>query len=216
MSSPVLACSGSHRCPWPTLAAASSRAPIAFKAYRNDAPLGFHRIDFTREGRRLKVDIEIAFDVSFAIIPLYRYRHRNREVWENGRLLKLESETDDDGETFTVSADRDGDHILVDATTGRLELPGDTVTTSYWNEAAVTRGEWLDTQSGRLVRSTVTRKPPEPVKILGQSVEATPYELAGDITCTLWYRDGRWVGLRFIGEDGSVIDYLLETEGQSG
>ena len=103
-----------------------------------------------------------------------------------------------------------------DGADGRLELPGDTLTTSYWNEAAMTSGEWLDTQAGRLVSSEVMKKPVEPVTIMGENVEATPYDLVGDITCTLWYADDRWVKLRFLGEDESVIDYALEAPQQNG
>jgi hypothetical protein len=36
---------------------------------------------------------------------------------------------------------------------------------------------------------------------------AKRYELTGDIDCNIWYRDGRWVKLRFQASDGSTIDY---------
>ena len=58
------------------------KGPLMFNAYRNGSPLGFHRIDFSEADERLIVDIEIVFDVKLAFIPVYRYRHRNREVWE--------------------------------------------------------------------------------------------------------------------------------------
>ena len=189
---------------------------LDFTAYRNGSRLGFHRIDFAEEGNRLIVDIEIVFDVKFAFIPLYGYRHRNREVWEDGRLVSMSTETDDNGTDYKVEVARDGDRLLVDGVDGRLELPGDTLTTSYWNEAAMAHSAWLDTQRGQLARSEVTKRPAEAVRVKGRDVEATPYDLAGDITCTLWYRDGRWVKLRFLGEDGSEIDYTLERFGQSG
>ncbi len=190
--------------------------PLDFTAYRNGDRLGFHRIDFAEEGKRLIVDIEIVFEVKFAFIPLYGYRHRNREIWEGGRLVSMSTETDDNGTDYKVEVTRNGDRLVVDGVDGRLDLPGDTLTTSYWNEAAMTKGAWLDTQRGQLVRSEVTKKPMETVRVKGNDVEATPYDLAGDITCSLWYRDGRWVKLRFLGEDGSEIDYTLERFGQSG
>lgn len=194
----------------------SPHEPLTFTAYRNDSRLGFHRIGFVEDGRRLTVDIEIVFDVKLAFIPLYRYRHSNREVWDDGRLISLDSETDDNGESYRVKARAEGDRLLVDGSGGKLDLPGDTLTTSYWHEAAMISGEWLGTQEGQLARSEVTKKPVEMVMVEGQSVEATPYDLIGDITCTLWYRNGRWVKLRFVSEDGSIIDYRLELDDQSG
>ena len=193
-----------------------SQDRLIFTAYRNGSRLGFHQIGFAEEEGRLTVDIEIAFDVKLAFIPLYRYRHRNREVWEGAQLVSMSTETDDNGTTFKVEVARKGDRLLVKGADGRMELPGDTPTTSYWNEAAMARGEWLDTQSGRLVRSDVTKKPIELALVEGRDVEATPYDLVGDITCTLWYAGGRWVKLRFLGEDGSVIDYALEAPQQNG
>ncbi|MGI9421105.1 MAG: DUF6134 family protein [Geminicoccaceae bacterium] len=201
--------------PWPVFAAAS-RDPLIFTAYRNGSRLGFHRIDFVEDEGRLSVDIEIAFDVKLAFIPLYRYRHRNREIWEGSQLVSMSTETDDNGTAFKVDVTRSSNRLLVQGADGRLELPGETLTTSYWNEAAMASGEWLDTQAGRLVRSEVTKKPAEVVQVEDSKVEATPYDLAGDITCTLWYADRRWVKLRFVGEDGSVIDYTLETSQQNG
>jgi hypothetical protein len=183
---------------------------LTFTAYRNGSLLGTHKIDFSRTDERLVVDIEITFDVKLAFIPLYRYRHKNREVWEGGKLLSLDTETDDNGTALSVKAEQVGGRILVDGSGGKLDLPIDTLTTSYWNEAAATAGEWLDTQAGNLVRSTVTKGQPESVTVEGQSLQAVPYDLEGDITCKLWYADGRWVKLAFTGEDGSMIDYALE------
>lgn len=190
--------------------------PLTFTAYRNGSRLGFHSIAFAKVDERLVVDIEIAFDVKLAFIPLYRYRHTNREVWQDGRLVSMDSETDDNGDAYQVRARNEGDRLLVDGSGGKLDLPGDTLTTSYWNEAAMTRGEWLGTQEGELARSAVTKKPVESVLVEGRTVEAIPYDLVGDITCSLWYADGRWVKLRFVGEDDSVIDYTLEAPQQSG
>ncbi|MGI9499420.1 MAG: DUF6134 family protein [Geminicoccaceae bacterium] len=204
---------GLNAASWPAFGAVKARAPLNFIAYRNGSRLGFHRIDFSEDGERLTVDIEIAFDVKLAFIPLYRYRHRNYEVWEDGRLVSLKSETDDNGDAFKVRVNRQGDRLMVDGVDGKLEVPGNTLSTSYWNEAAMNSGVWLDTQEGKLVRSEVTKKSAEPVMVGGASVAAMPYELVGDISCTLWYHDGRWVKLRFIGEDDSVIEYTLETVG---
>ena len=192
---------------------ATTPSPITFTAFRNGSLFGSHNLTFTNDGPRLIVDIEIAFDYKLAFIPLYRYRHQNREVWQDGRLIALSSETDDNGTAHKVSVTAERDQLIVDGSDGRLTLPADTPSTSYWNEATIERGEWLDTQRGKLVRSKVTPGKPEPLTIGDKNIEARPYQLDGDITCTLWYRDGVWVKLRFIASDDSVIDYALEPSG---
>lgn len=190
--------------------AASCEQGLTFAAYRDDDAFGRHTVRFARDGQRLTVDIEIAFDVKLAIIPLYRYRHRNREVWEDGRLVRLSTETDDNGTAYSVEAEARDGKLLVDGSGGRLELPGDTLPTSYWSETIGSSGVWLDTQKGTLVRSSVTKEPVEVIELPQGRVEALPYKLEGDITCRLWYRDGCWVKLRFPAADGSLIDYRLE------
>ena len=97
--------------------------------------------------------------------------------------------------------------MIVTSSAGRLELPGDTVSTSYWNEAMLAGGAWLDTQSGQLVQSQVEVHPPEQIQARNQIVMAKRYVLNGDIDCELWYHQGHWVKLRFEASDGSIIDY---------
>jgi acyl-CoA synthetase (AMP-forming)/AMP-acid ligase II len=182
--------------------------PVRFRALRNGNPIGTHTLSFTEDGGRLIVDIEIKFAVKFAFITLYSYHHTNRETWQDGRLVAIETRTDDDGDEFRVSGRAVGNTLEIDGSSGKLTLPGDTVPSSYWNEAMATRGEWLDTQAGKLARSTVKQQPDETVEVAGQGVQAKRYALVGDITCDLWFHDGEWVKLLFTGEDGSVIDYL--------
>ena len=109
----------------------------------------------------------------------------------------------------TGCARAEGDRLIVQSSTGRLELPGDTGSTSYWNEAKLKDGAWLDTQSGRLVRSRVSAHAPEPIRAAGRVVMAKRYVLEGDVDCELWYHEGRWVGLGFQLSDGSTISYEL-------
>ncbi|MEM7023367.1 MAG: DUF6134 family protein [Pseudomonadota bacterium] len=201
-----LVAGGSWFWPFPAIA---TTANLYFEARRNGDPIGHHAVRFSEKEGRLIVDIEISLAVTFAFIPLYRYQHENREVWTDGRLLRLDSKTDDDGDEHWVSARADGNEILVDSSAGRIDVPRDTLPTSYWNEEMLTRDVWLDTQAGVLRRSRVEVLPPGPIVAAGREVEANRYRLAGDIDCELWYHKGRWSKLLFTASDGSTIDYLL-------
>ncbi len=215
----LLMTSGAFALGLPWLGASAQSAPedgdpLTFAAFRNGSTFGHHHVRFSKDGPRLIIDIEIRFDVKFAFIPFYRYRHRNREVWEDGRLIGLSTETDDNGTPHRVAAKAVDDRLLVESDGGTLDLPGDTLPTSYWSETIGRRGTWLDTQKGELVRSSVIKEPEEMIEAAGQMVSATPYQLEGDITCRLWYSDGYWVKLRFEAADGSLIDYALQPSGR--
>lgn len=186
---------------------------VFFRAYRNGDEIGWHRLAFRAEGERLKVEVEIRFDVTFAFITLYSYRHRSRETWQGARLVGLDTTTEDGGDKFAVQAAAKGDRLVVETGAGEvLDLPGSTLPTSYWHERTVGVSQWLDTQSGRLMRSTVERLGVEPVETAGARLDATRYRLEGDLSCELWYVDQRWCKLRFGASDGSTIDYVLESK----
>jgi Domain of unknown function (DUF6134) len=185
---------------------------IAFRAYRNGTEIGTHRLTFSADGDRLLVDVEIRFDVTFAFVTLYRYRHRSRETWQGTRLVALDTSTDDDGERFAVRAAAEGERLVVETAAGKaLTLPGTILPTSYWHERTVEVSQWLDSQSGRLLRSDVERIGVEPIDAAGRRVNATRYHLRGDLSCELWYAEQRWSKLRFAAADGSTIDYVLES-----
>lgn len=201
---------------WRSVLAAVPEEDIDFAVYRNGDWFGHHKLSFNQGNDRLTVDIEIAFDYKLGFIPLYRYRHRNREVWADGKLIEIDTETDDNGTLYEVLGRSDGERLRIEGADGKLDLPGDTLPSSYWHEATVERETWLDTQHGRLLRSNVTRKPNEQIMVKDDTVQASAYELEGDLTCTLWYHENHWVGLRFLAPDDSVIDYRIEPVGQSG
>jgi hypothetical protein len=197
----------------PFLAHRSDRAETAvqeFAAFRNGSPLGRHRLAFTPDGPRLRVDIQIELAVKLAFITLYRYRHTNRELWEHGRLMGFASTTDDNGTPHRVEARREGDVILVEGGSGRLEAPGDAMPSTYWHRRFLEAPVWIDTQAGRLLDCKVAPAGAERVPAGSRDLPADRFKVTGDLTLDLWYAKDHWVKLDFKGEDGSTIDYRLE------
>ena len=185
-----------------------------FAVDRNGSRFGSHVLNFERDGDDLHVRVEIDFSVGLGPIKLFRYSHRNHEIWRDGRLVSLESTTVDDGKPYRVSARAEGDRLLVDGSGGELELSGDTLSTSYWHERTVSRSEWLDTQKGKLVKSTVSPLGEETIAAGGRTIEANRYRLRGDLDCDLWYYRERWVKLVFVVKD-SEIAYRLQSPVQA-
>jgi hypothetical protein len=157
-----------------------------FVVLRGGTPIGTHRVEVETTGHEVKVHVTIALDVTFGPIPLYRYRHDSREVWRDGRLFRLESRTDDDGDTMTLSVRSTPEGLLVDGSKGVFTAPADTVPTSYWNPALATNRPLLDSQIGRLL--DVVRVP------LGSG----NWRLEGELNLDIAYSpQGRWTGMSF-------------------
>jgi hypothetical protein len=166
-----------------------------FQVRCNGNPVGHHTVVVTRHDDQTDVHVDIALAVHVAGLELYRYRHVSQELWRDGKLVSLESSTDDDGEPLTLSVHRDGDgHLVAQNAEGKHVLPDDVVPTSYWNPALLTRSEVLDSQSGKLMKVAITQQPDG------------SYKMSGDLRIQLNYQQGRWSGLHFsyIGAD---VDY---------
>jgi hypothetical protein len=169
------------------LAAASVKAEdYDFKVFCNGNPVGYHHVHVTRGEDETDVDIDADIDVTMAGIELYRYRHHSHEVWRDGKLTELVSETDDDGEAKKVSVRPAEDGMLmVESNKGHREISADTLPTSLWNPAILEQRELLDTESGKTVKVQVA-----------QTSEGH-YKMSGDMHLLVDYNSGRWSGLQF-------------------
>lgn len=190
----------------PALAAAYPQI-VRFDVTRNGSPLGVVMVRFDRGGGETVTDVYIDFVAGFAGIPLYRYEHRARERWRDGRLVALDSVTNDDGTRHGVTARAVEGGLLVEGGPERLVAPADIVPSSYWHPRFVEQRRMLDSQRGRLLDFTIDPVGPETVAALGRSVDTVRYAMRGDLELDLWYDADRvWQKLAF-SIRGSFIDY---------
>jgi hypothetical protein len=204
---------------------------LAFKVYRNGSEIGQHTVSFRNDGAKRQVKISVNLAVKALGITAFRYSHEAREVWNAGNLESLESHTDENGKKYVVRARRDAQGLVVDREVtplmlaasasdqalvlpevGHEVLPANTLPTSNWNFAQVSRRVLLNTQYGTPSHTTVTAIGREAVKTgSGAAIEATRYRYTGDLRMDQWFDDkGRWVKAAFPAFDGSIIEYVLQ------
>lgn len=183
---------------------------LAFRVLRKGSDIGSHVLDFSRSGDAVEVRIEVRMAVTFGPITLFRYRHSGVERNEGGRFVSLETQTDNDGEALQVSARRDGDAVVVEATNlPRQMLPAGSRPLTHWNRADMT-APLFNPQDGKVMRLTVAPRGQSSVLLAnGTTVRATQYSLTGEATIDDWYADDgdTWTALRAVAKDGSIIDY---------
>ncbi len=197
----------------------TSAPGIGFEVLRNGSPIGEHTIRFQQEDNQLIVDIEIGLEVKLAFITLFDYEHRNREVWKDGRLVSIRTETNNNGEKHVVRGRAIGGGFLVNGNEEQLMLPADVIPTSYWNPATRGADRLLNTQTGELIDVTVTPKETTPVAMPWGERQGQLHRISGDLEIDLWYDpNGCLLKLSFKAPgDGSTIDYRPDTHmaGQS-
>ena len=79
-------------------AAANRRFSVRYKGIG----IGTHAISYSSATGETRVKIEINLEVKLAFISAYAFSHRSEEAWRAGRLISLNSETVEHGETIHV------------------------------------------------------------------------------------------------------------------
>ncbi len=162
--------------------------------------IGSHIYSFTRRGDELTVIAKVRIEAKILFITARRYFADRREIWRNGRLIELQSRTDDDGEISVVTAKANGKNIIVNGPNGRIEAPADIVTSSAWNIDFVLNKKKLtvlDIETGEILEIMVSDDGVEEIEANGGTVKARKFTLTGALNRTLWFGEsGIWLKLR--------------------
>ena len=201
--------------PWvPGRPAHASSGQLVFSVERGGDIIGEHRLAFTAQGTELFVDIAVNLEVTFASIPVFRYEHVNREHWQNGRLIALDSRTNDDGTPYMVTARAVAGGLAVEGSEGNLLVDAETLTTAYWHPRTVQVERLLDTQRGRLLTLENRYLGRDLLEFDGESLPAARYGVDGDLSMTLWYGPERqWCGLAFDARGEEVRYHAVDLMG---
>lgn len=191
---------------------AAAQAPARFSIIRDgDAPIGHHSVSFTRDddGNTVAhVDVEIRVRVAF--VTVFRYSHHSREVWRDGRLIALDSRTDNDGRRMSVRARATPAGIEVEGSAGRFLAPADIRPTSWWRADTVRQRQLLDSQDGRILTVTVAPAGTATRTRLGQTTPITLWRISADSgfsDIVVGYTPrGEWASMHFRAR-GASIDY---------
>lgn len=193
------------------LSVVHNHSDLGFSVLREGDAIGQHSIDFARRGDDLVVNVNIDLEVKFAFITVYRYTHRNQEVWRDGRLYSIDSQTDDDGTKHWVKGRATTEGFAVESDSGNALMSSDVIPSSYWHPETPNAKTLLNTQTGELARINVAAgatKSDVPMP-WGQQA-ARSFEISGDVDLKLWYDDkGCLLKMNFAAPgDGSLIDYV--------
>ena len=198
----------------------ATKQSLNFTVYHNDAPIGHHMFDFRPRGNKLEVKIDVELEIKLLFVTAFKFTHVASEVWENGRLLQMESETDSDGDCYKVKVRRLGDGMLVEVNGERKLAPGDILPSNLWNRAILTEKKILHPIMGRVLPLKVMPLGMRDIEIgAGKSILAEGFKIddGGEFKRELWYSpDGRLVEVRFDApKDGSRILYRLNDNASS-
>jgi hypothetical protein len=139
-------------------------------------------------------------DVTVSVfLRRYVYTYEGRETWKDGRLLRLQSTSNDDGKAYQVDAQASKEGLRVSVNNQVREVRWDVWTTSYWQLADkrfVNKSvPLLDADDGKTYSGLLTKVGSARVRVGGQAIDCDHYRVeGGPYPIDLWFdKDKRLV-----------------------
>ena len=182
---------------------------IIFDVFRDSEKVGKHTVNFkSLTDNKTRVRARFELEITFLSIPFYSYLYQSSSVWQAGRLQKLYSSVDDNGERTFVRAVRKDDGLMIVGSKNSVTWPTSLYPTNHWNAGVRDSKHVLNTLTGEVSPVGITKQTEERIQAQGGWVLASRYKYSGSIDTTVWYdQKGRWLKMRFVAKDGSTIDY---------
>jgi Family of unknown function (DUF6134) len=195
-----------------TIGVAGATNDRHFSVLYGNRRIGTHSIVYSSDGEDTRVSTEIHLVTKVAFITVFAFNHRSEEIWRDGRLMSLRSETIEHGEALHVEGAVTPDGFRVASKAGQLIAPAATLTSnSLWTPAVLEQDTVVDAQHGGILGVSAHRVADEDILIGNRAVGATRYEfITPHLAGSIWYdKENLWVRGEF-DRDGSKIHYQLE------
>jgi len=185
-------------------------ASIDFAVMRNGAQIGTNRIKVGHDGARTTVQSITHVAINLGFLTLYKYDQTETERWEDGRLMAMNSKTDDNGTEHSAVAKAKDGRIVVRADDKTTDAPPDAVPLTLWSASVVDSDLALNPKDGTVQPLKVVDRGSETVVVQGKPRAAHHYQLVTTYPQEVWYDEsGQLVQVELKGSDGSTIRYQL-------
>jgi hypothetical protein len=211
---------GAVSCAFPRIAHAATAIVLPAAAgnrrfsvlYQGDR-IGAHTVLYSSATGETRVNTEIHLLVKVAFFTVFAFNHRSTETWRAGRLISLNSDTVEYGETLHVEGAAMPQGFRVVSKGGPFIASAATLTSnSLWTPVVLEQETVVDAQHGGIIGVSARKLADEQIVIAGRQVRATRYSLITPyLAGSIWYdEENLWVRAE-LERDGSKIQYQLDT-----
>ena len=171
---------------------------IEFDIYRNQTHIGQHVFSFKRLNGELSVVSEINFEIKKFGIVLYKYHVKGTEYFENGKLVKFNSKTNQNGKEKYVNIKSEDEKLVIDGSSFKGKVSSDYLLGTWWNHSLVEAEAQISAVSGRIIKQKVTFLGKESLKMGGKTYNTLHFnfssvdkKLAKDkkLNTDVWYEE---------------------------
>ena len=181
---------------------------IEFDIYRNNKHIGEHIFSFAKSDEQISIESEINFIIKKFGIVLYKYHVKGKEVYKDGKLIKFNSRTDQNGKEKYVNLELENDEFIINGSSFKGKTPTNYLLGTWWNHSIVETEAQISAVSGRIINQKVTFLGKETIKIgnknyktLHFNFSSTDKKLKKDkkLNTDVWYEEKtlNWVKAAF-------------------
>ena len=151
---------------------------IEFDIYRNNKHIGKHVFSFKKKDSQLEVESEINFEIKKLGIVIYQYHVKGTEVYKDGKLIKFNSKTNQNGKEKYVNLKLENNELLIDGSSYKGKAPLDYLLGTWWNHSIVKAPAQISAVSGRIIKQKVTFLGKEKINIGETSYNALHFNFS--------------------------------------
>lgn len=183
-----------------------------FHIVRFDQVLGEVRYRFSRDDETFIVRVDSAYAIGPATAPLYSFEHHSEEIWRDGRLRAVTSDTRENGERWRLRMDWDGRQLAGTINGTALAVSGLPVPTSLWHRDTPKSEVLLSVIDGLVRPIRVYSLGSREVSVDDRTFAAEGYVLTGGVERKVWYdEECQLVGAAFLGYDSREVTMELRS-----
>jgi len=181
---------------------------IEFDIYRNNKHIGKHIFIFNKSENEIAVTSEINFEIKKLGVVLYKYNVKGTEIYRDGKLIKFNSKTNQNGKEKYVNLKTEDNKIIIDGSSFKGKVSEEYLLGTWWNHSIVKAPAQISAVSGRIIKQKVEFLGKEKIKIgnktfktLHFNFSSTDKKLGKDkrLNTDVWYDEEtlNWVKATF-------------------
>jgi hypothetical protein len=189
---------------------AGEAGAYTFTVLRDGDPIGQYRIAFDHEGDRTEIQETTKIKVSFLTIPVYSFEYQGRQVWKDGRAVRVDAVTNRDGKELDITVQANDDGYLR-TVNGRVDKFDDSMhVLAFWDKETLNHHEFFSVVEDKILEVSFPFLGWEKITVAGRQLNAEHYQMVGDEKRDLWFdAEGRVAKVEFR-RHGSDIAYVRD------